>query len=218
MTFNSLNTIIDDIMLELRNSNISESEQLSRIQIEQWIHNYRAMLIKQDIDKGRDINPAYIQSKTLTLENSTSPYSSTTTLPKTIDFHFKPGIVSVRDNTGKLIQVGSRLKAELQPIRQYAIYDPIAYIQNDYLKLMDGRTVPATSLTVDIIAEDPTSIDGTYNYDGQYPCPANMIPTIKDLIFTKELYIMPQETVDTTNDSDDDTQNKVSTRSLRKAK
>ena len=29
---------------------------------------------------------------------------------------------------------------------------------------------------------------------------------------------MPQEIVDTTNDSDDDTQNKVSTRSLRKTK
>ena len=218
MTFNSLNTIIDDIMLELRNSNISESEQLSRIQVEQWIHNYRAMLIKQDIDKGRDINPAYVQSKVLTLENTTSPYISTTTLPKTIDFHFKPGIVSIRDNNGRLIQLGSRLKAELQPIRQYAIYDPIAYLQGDYLKLMDGRTAPATSLTVDVIAEDPTTVNTPYDPDGSYPCPANMIPTIKDLIFTKELYIMPQEIVDTTNDSDDDTQNKVSTRSLRKAK
>ena len=48
-------------LLELRNSNIAESEQLSRIQIEQWILQYRTVLIKQDIDKGRDINPDYIQ-------------------------------------------------------------------------------------------------------------------------------------------------------------
>ena len=37
MTFNSLNTIIDDILLIVRDNNISESENLSRIQIEQWI-------------------------------------------------------------------------------------------------------------------------------------------------------------------------------------
>ena len=47
MTFNSLNTIIDDILLIVRDNNISESENLSRIQIEQWIHQYRAYLIKQ---------------------------------------------------------------------------------------------------------------------------------------------------------------------------
>ena len=44
---NTLNTIIDDIMLSIRNGRISESENISRIQVEQWIHQYRAMLIKQ---------------------------------------------------------------------------------------------------------------------------------------------------------------------------
>ena len=62
MKLNTLNTIIDDILLELRNSSVAESEHISRIQIEQWIHNYRAVLIKQDIDKGRDINPMYVQT------------------------------------------------------------------------------------------------------------------------------------------------------------
>ena len=47
----ALDTIIDDILLELRNNNISESEQINRLQIEQWIIQYRAMLIKQDIVK-----------------------------------------------------------------------------------------------------------------------------------------------------------------------
>ena len=79
VTLNSLNTIIDDILLELRNNNISESENVSRIQIEQWITQYRAMLIKQDIDKGRDLNPDYIQS----IENihlSQVDFSSSSTL------------------------------------------------------------------------------------------------------------------------------------------
>nr|DAJ17988.1 MAG TPA: Structural protein [Podoviridae sp. ctY3D12]DAN87393.1 MAG TPA: Structural protein [Caudoviricetes sp.] len=42
----SLNELIDNILLIARNSNITESEHLSRIQIEKWIIAYRAMLIK----------------------------------------------------------------------------------------------------------------------------------------------------------------------------
>nr|DAX07740.1 MAG TPA: hypothetical protein [Caudoviricetes sp.] len=46
MKLNTLNTIVDDILLILRNSTIGESEHISRIQIEQWIHQYRAYLIR----------------------------------------------------------------------------------------------------------------------------------------------------------------------------
>lgn len=217
MTFNSLNTIIDDILLEYRNSNITESEQLSRLQVEQWIHNYRAILIKQDIDKGRDVNPAYTQTISIPVTGSNGKYVATNELPKLLDFHFRTGIVSIRDNSGRLIQLGSRLKSELQPDRQYAINDPIAYISNNIIHINNSST-GITSIEVDAILEDPTTISNNYDPDSSYPISANMIPTIKDLIFTKELYIMPQEIVDTTNDSDDDTVNKVSTRSLRKAK
>lgn len=47
----TLNQLIDNILLIARNNNIAESEHLSRAQIEKWIIGYRAMLIKQDIDK-----------------------------------------------------------------------------------------------------------------------------------------------------------------------
>jgi hypothetical protein len=46
MKLNTLSNIIDDILLIARNNNISESEHLSRNQIEMWIHQYRAVLIK----------------------------------------------------------------------------------------------------------------------------------------------------------------------------
>jgi hypothetical protein len=42
----SLNQIIDDIMLTYRNSVIGESEHLSKIQVEFWVHHYRAYLIR----------------------------------------------------------------------------------------------------------------------------------------------------------------------------
>ena len=132
-------------------------------------------------------------------------YTSDTKLPKTLDFHFKSGIRSIRDNSGRLIQLGTRLKAELQPNRQYAIYDPIAYMQNDYLKIVNNSTSDIESVEVELIAEDPTNVNVPYDQDSVYPVPANMIPTIKDLIFSKELNIMVQEIVDEKNNSNDDT-------------
>jgi len=43
----SLRTIIDDILLLVRNNNISESEDLSRDQIASWIIQYKAYLAKK---------------------------------------------------------------------------------------------------------------------------------------------------------------------------
>nr|DAV24014.1 MAG TPA: hypothetical protein [Bacteriophage sp.] len=43
----SLRTIVDDILLIVRNNNISESEDLSRAQISAWVMQYRAYLSKK---------------------------------------------------------------------------------------------------------------------------------------------------------------------------
>ena len=41
MTYISLRDIIDDIFLLVRNNYISESEDLSRAQVEMWVKAYR---------------------------------------------------------------------------------------------------------------------------------------------------------------------------------
>lgn len=46
----SLRTLIDDILLIIRNNNISESEDFSRAQIAAWILAYKAYLIKKQQD------------------------------------------------------------------------------------------------------------------------------------------------------------------------
>ena len=46
----SLSTLIDDILLIVRNNNISESEDISRQQIASWIISYEAMLAKKEKD------------------------------------------------------------------------------------------------------------------------------------------------------------------------
>jgi hypothetical protein len=56
----TLNNYIDDVLLEERNNNIAESEKLSRHQIHLWIKSYRAMLIKQKLDKNEPLDNMFI--------------------------------------------------------------------------------------------------------------------------------------------------------------
>lgn len=212
MKLNTLNTIIDDILLELRNSSVAESEHISRIQIEQWIANYRAVLIKQDIDKGRDINPMYIQTmpcihldKVDTVAGKIE-YKSNIELPKLIDFHFRTGLVYVRDMYGNLIQLGHETKMKYQRYRKYTCGDYIAYIKNNRLYI-EGSDNQLEWVEIGIIAENPADLNECFDPDSEYPVPAHMIPVIKDMIFSKELNIMHQMPSDETNNSRDDMQN-----------
>lgn len=212
MKLNTLNTIIDDILLELRNSSVAESEHISRIQIEQWIANYRAVLIKQDIDKGRDINPMYIQTmpcihldKVDTVAGKIE-YKSNIELPKLIDFHFRTGLVYVKDMYGNLIQLGHETKMKYQRYRKYTCSDCIAYIKNNRLYIEGSDNQPEW-VEIGIIAENPADLNECFDPDSEYPVPAHMIPVIKDMIFSKELNIMHQMPSDETNNSRDDMQN-----------
>lgn len=219
MTFNSLNTIIDDILLIIRDNNISESENLSRVQIEQWIHQYRAYLIKQDLDKGRDINPEYIQTigplhiskvSRCGVPNGFN-YISDDELPKFIDLHFGSGLVAVKDMYGNLIQVGTETKAKYQTSRKYTCNDYIAYLKNNHLYLSGPGFLEYVK--IEGILEDPTQAGECFDRDDTpYPVPANMIPIIKQMIFERELNIMLRVPSDTTNNSTNDVNNELNAR------
>ena len=51
----SLKTLTDDILLMVRNNNISESEDFSRAHIHAWIKQYAARLWKEELDKRKDM-------------------------------------------------------------------------------------------------------------------------------------------------------------------
>ena len=101
--FTTLDTITTDLLNIIRNFGVSRSENISKRQIEMWVHQHRAILIKQDIDKGKMPNPDYIQSiPSLQLEVvdesdggdiESDSYILRTQLeiPKTLDLNFKSG-------------------------------------------------------------------------------------------------------------------------------
>lgn len=211
----TLNQLVDNILLIARNNNIAESEHLSRIQIEKWIIGYRAMLIKQDIDKGRDINELYLTTiEPIHLDREeTVPgyftYVGDKELPKLIDFNYRPGVINVRDMFGNIIQIGSRTKAKLQKYRRATCKDYIAWVKNNRI-YVDGDSNQLEYISVDVIAEDPTELNACFDPDNEFPIPSAMIPTITQMILERELRFMITMPSDDTNDAHDDTQNRVS--------
>lgn len=209
----TLNQLIDDVLLEARNSNIAESEKLSRRQIELWIKTYRAFLIKQDLDKDRTINPLYTQTIRMHISKVEEDpehfeYVGDDKLPKLIDFNYRPGVVSVKDSHGNLIQIGSETKMKFQKYRKYTCNDYIAYVKGDEI-YVESRNNLIEYVDVEVIAEDPTETIMCYDpNEDEYPIPGAMWATIKQLIFTRDIPTMIQMPSDTTNDSNDDTQNR----------
>ena len=208
----TLNQLVDNILLIARNNNIAESEHLSRIQIEKWIIGYRAMLIKQDIDKGRDINELYLTTiEPIHLDREeTVPgyftYVGDKELPKLIDFNYRPGVINVRDMFGNIIQIGSRTKAKLQKYRKATCKDYIAWVKGSKISV-EGDSNQLEYISIDCILEDPVNDIPCYNPDDEYPVPAAMVPTIVQMILEKELRVLVTQPSDVTNDSKDDTQN-----------
>ena len=208
----SLNNLIDNILQIVRNNTVSESEHLSRIQIEKWIISYRAMLIKQDIDKNRDVNDMYITTiepiHLNRVENvpGNFQYVGDKDLPKLIDFNYRTGLISVRDMFGNIIQIGSKTKQKYQKYRKYTCKDYITWFKNDKI-YVEGDSNKLEWISIDVIAEDPTEAAACYNPDDEFPVPAAMIPVITQMILEKELRIMTSMPSDEINNNSDDTQN-----------
>lgn len=216
----SLNNLIDNILQIARNNNVTESEHLSRHQIALWIHYYRAYMIKQWIDKERlldDIDEMFIQTiEPIHLDKvETSPgkivYVGDRELPKLIKFNKRVGVVAVRDMYGNLIQLGSYTKAKLQRYRKATCADYIAWVKGNKI-YVEGDSNLLEWVSVDVIAEDPTDLGNCWDPDDEYPIPSAMIPTIVQLILERELNVMVRMPSDTTNNSEDNTQNRFGSR------
>lgn len=213
----SLNNLIDNILQIARNNNVAESEHLSRHQIALWISYYRAYLIKQWIDKDRQLDDMFIQTiEPIHLDKiETSPgkikYVGDQELPKLIAFNKRSGVVAVRDMYGNLIQLGSQTKAKLQKYRKATCADYIAWVKGNKI-YVEGDSNVLEYISVDVIAENPEDLKQCFDPDDEYPVPGAMIPTIIQLILERELRTMVTMPSDVENDSEDDTQNRFGNR------
>lgn len=208
----TLNNLIDDVILEARNNNIAESEKLSRRQIELWIKSYRAMLIKQKLDKKENLDDMFTQTIRMHIDKIQNDpghieYVGDKELPTLLNTKWFTGLINVKDAYGNLIQIGSETKMKLQKYRKYTCKDYIAYKKGNKV-YVEGDANQLEYIDVQVIAEDPTENKLCYDPNkDEYPLPAYMWPTIKDLIFSKDFYTLSIQRSDTTNNTSDDNQN-----------
>lgn len=208
----TLQNLIDDVLLEARNNNIAESEKLSRHQIALWIKSYRAMLIKQKLDKKEPLDDMFTQTIRMHVDRiECDPghieYIGDKELPTLLNTKWFTGLINVKDAYGNLIQIGSETKMKFQKYRKYTCKDYIAYKKGNRI-YVEGGLNTLEYIDVKVIAEDPTEDKACYNpSEDEYPLPAYMWPTIKNMIFNSDIYTMFQQRSDITNDTQDNTQN-----------
>jgi hypothetical protein len=225
ITFVTLNTIITDILNLARGSKLTSAETISKKQVEFWIHQYRALLLKQDLDKGKMPNPDYIQElSSLELEDVdlvndrslliTGKTISRTKLhlPKTIDLNFTSGILSVTSMENQEIELIPESRVEYIKYKKYAGLEPVCYIKNNHIYIISNYAI--THINIKGIFEIPTEVD-TLNNDqldsinvsinDPYPIPINLLPVLKDMILKRELNTI----ISTPSDNINDSQNKV---------
>ena len=221
----TLDNIITDLLNVVRGSKITQSETITRRQLEEWINQYRAILIKQDLDKGKMPNPDYIQelpgillevvdrSNEVDLKSTTYFLRTKLELPKTIDLNFSSGLMYVGTIDGREIQLVPEGRARWQQYKRFTSNDPVAFLRNKYLHI--NTVVPMVAVTVRGVFEVPTEAGNfintyatttTLEYRDAYPIPASMVPVLKEMILSKELGIMAQSPSDNKNDGS----NKVS--------
>ena len=209
----SLRTIVDDILLIVRNNNISESEDLSRDQISAWVMQYRAYLskkqIQQDEQTGDDVEPAdTIDTTTIgpfELEDWNNPnkdeccgYMFKKTKKKVLTTeNSEKDIVSVYDQNYCTIQYMYNQRKHFHRFRRYTYNEPTCWFDDGYIYIEGSNLDDIESIYVTGNI-DP---EGYAKGEEDVTIPGWMIPDIKKAIMTNELAFMLKRPSDDSNNS-----------------
>jgi len=224
MNFNTLNTITTDLLNIIRASDISNSEAISKRQVEDWVHQYRALLLKQDLDKGKKPNPDYIQEignlaltateltgddiTSLGVESGLYIYKTTLELPKTLDLNFTSGFTYIGTPLGYEIQLVPEGRTRWQKYKKYTTKMRMAFLRNGHIYIINSEALQFINVrgVFEIPPElgrfvNPITDQPYFNLDSKYPVPANMVPVLKKMILEQELKITVATESDTSNDA-----------------
>ena len=222
----SLKEIIDDILLLVRNNNISESEDLSRAQIALWIDGYRRQLWKQRLDELKANKKRYnlnwmdliddeffkLKETHHTLEPVESAdegresYTRRTvdTLEDIVD-NAPSSILAVHDEAGENIQYMNHIRRHYQNFRRYTYGELTAFYKDDkhvYIQgLQDGGLLENIYVLAVYEVQNDDEDDDEPTDEDDVKIPAWMVPPIKKLILDNELAFMLNRPSDDSNNA-----------------
>ena len=224
----SLKTITDDILLLVRNNNISESEDLSRAQIHAWIKAYKNLLWKEELDRKKllakqgqftweEINDDEFVKKIevgpLELEKVESNSVIPTNTRRTIDAledvldNDEKSILAVHDQSGENIQYMNHIRRHYNYWRKYTFGELTAFYKDDghvYIQgLVDQDELEYIYvLYIKEIKDDTEDGDDGEDIDeDDVLIPAWMVPGIKERIIKNELAFMLNRPSDDSNNA-----------------
>ena len=225
----SLRVLTDDILLLVRNNNISESEDLSRSHIHSWIKAYKNQLWKQERDRLKALaRQGALDEETLAdnefikrveigpleLEEVPSKSDVPTFTKRTVDVipdvmdNAEGSILAIHDQQGEVIQYMNHIRRHYQYWRKYTFGEMTAhYMDNGHIYvqgLVDEDELKYIYVLYLLEVKDDTA-DGEDEDDPEdeddVEIPAWMVPPIKKLILTNELAFMLNRPSDDSNNA-----------------
>ena len=220
MTYITLKSLVDDILLLVRNNNISESEDLSREQIRLWIKSYKQQLIKQRIDQQKDksddnddiedlTDDIYIKEKgPLELEDVPSldkvPMFTKRTIEKLEGVYNddKTSILAIHDQAGENIQYMNHIRRHYNYFRKYTGSELTADYKDGhiYIRGIHGIKTLKYIWVLAVYEEDDDNFDNAAS-ENDVKIPSWMVPFIKNGILKNELSFMLNRPSDDSNNS-----------------
>ena len=210
----NLDKLITDLLLIIRGSQIAQSEPISKRQIEDWVHQYRALLLKRDLDKmNRSVNTDYIQelddlsvnlvegSEDNQIDSNCYLLKTDNKIPKTLDLYKSNGITYIGTILGRQLQLVPYNRLFTQKYQKYTNNSELASLRNQYIYIKNNDQL--RYINVRGVFENPLEVGKITgeDYRSNYPIPQDKVPILKQMILKQELNIESQSPSDTENDS-----------------
>lgn len=207
----SLRSVIDDILLIVRNNNISESEDLSRAQIAQWVLSYRDLLLKKKRDEEEDSADDSEFDDSLTevrgplelvdnMSKDNTALFTKSTKDEITDLlnGSADNIVAVFDQEGEVIQQMNALRRHYHWFRKYTKRELTWDYDNKKITITGNSDFDQLRYIwiKGMFAGNSSDAD-----EEDINIPGWMIPDIKQLIFKNELAFMVRMPSDDDNNS-----------------
>ncbi len=224
----SLKTLTDDILLLVRNNNISESEDFSRSQIHSWIKAYKNQIWKEERDRRKllakqnqldwedlvdDEFIKRVELGPLELEKVESKDIMPTFTKRTVDEiedvldNDEKSILAVHDQQGENIQYMNHIRRHYNYWRKYTFGELTACYKDDRHIYIQGTADQDLLKYIYVLylkeVKDDTE-DGEDENDpdeDEVMIPAWMVPYIKERIIKNELAFMVNRPSDDSNNA-----------------
>lgn len=208
----TLRSVVDDILLMIRNNNVSESEDFSRAQIALWVLTYKSAILKNRQDKEKEAGTNDDDADDTTVKTAgplelidckplddTCLYSKRTKeeIPELLGSS-DTSIISVQDQEGCPLQNMNEKRRHFHYFRKYTFGDMTWRYENGYIYIqgiVDLNRLRYIWLTGIFADADEDSDEDSVNIPGW------MIPDIKKMIIENELKFILALPSDDTNNS-----------------